>query len=204
MPEAERSPLRPWLQGRSSDCFSQKCETLWTDAGQFQHWTSSTTSTLWKKLVLPMSIHFYAFWSRKTKAIGTNQYGRKRGWVGNTVSLCHTCIYECLIKTEGVRGWGGWTASPIRRTWTWVNSGRWWGTGRPDMLQPVGSQKGRHAWETEQQQRIWCLRVSIWVHSDFPRREGFVTLHLERKEGRGGENRSEGELVRKDNPVIYL
>ena len=32
----------------------------------------------------------------------------------------------------------------------------------------------------------------------------FVTLHLERKEGRGGENRSEGELVRKDNPVIYL
>ena len=31
---------------------------------------------------------------------------------------------------ESVRGWDGWTASPMQWTWTWANSGRWWGTGR--------------------------------------------------------------------------
>ena len=30
---------------------------------------------------------------------------------------------------EGDRGWDGWTASVTPWTWTWANSGRWWGTG---------------------------------------------------------------------------
>ena len=42
---------------------------------------------------------------------------------------------------EGIRGWDGWMASPMQWTWTWANSGRWWGTGRPGMLQSMGSQK---------------------------------------------------------------
>ena len=29
------------------------------------------------------------------------------------------------------RGWDGWMASTTRWTWIWVNSGRWWWTGRP-------------------------------------------------------------------------
>ena len=29
-------------------------------------------------------------------------------------------------------------------TWVWVNSGSWWWTGKPDMLQSVGSQRVRH------------------------------------------------------------
>ena len=32
------------------------------------------------------------------------------------------------------------------------NSGRWWGTGRPGMLQSMGSQSVRYNWVTEQQQ----------------------------------------------------
>ena len=40
----------------------------------------------------------------------------------------------------GCRSRDGWTASPIQWTWTWANSRRWWGTGRPGVLQPVGSQ----------------------------------------------------------------
>ena len=47
---------------------------------------------------------------------------------------------------EGVRGWDGWTASPMQQTWTWANSGRWWGTGRPSMLQSIGLQRVRHDW----------------------------------------------------------
>ena len=33
--------------------------------------------------------------------------------------------------------------------WVWVNSGSWWGTGRPGVLQSMGSQRVRHDWATE-------------------------------------------------------
>ena len=34
-------------------------------------------------------------------------------------------------------------------TWVWVNSGSWWWTGRPGVLQSIGSQRVRHNWATE-------------------------------------------------------
>ena len=37
------------------------------------------------------------------------------------------------------RGWDGWMASLTQWTWVWVNSGSWWWTGRPDVLQSLGS-----------------------------------------------------------------
>ena len=40
-------------------------------------------------------------------------------------------------------------ASLTRRTWVWVNSGSWWWTGRPGMLQFMGSQRVGHDWATE-------------------------------------------------------
>ena len=52
------------------------------------------------------------------------------------------------------RGWDGWMASPTRWTWVWVNSGSWWWTGRPGVLQSMGLQKGRHDWVTEPNWRI--------------------------------------------------
>ena len=33
-------------------------------------------------------------------------------------------------------------------TWVWVNSGSWWGTGRPGVLWFMGSQRVRHDWAT--------------------------------------------------------
>ena len=47
------------------------------------------------------------------------------------------------------RGWDGWIASPTRWTWVWVNSGSWWWTGRPGVLQFLGSQRVGHDWATE-------------------------------------------------------
>ena len=38
------------------------------------------------------------------------------------------------------RGWDGWIASLTQQTWVWVNSQSWWWTGRPGMLQSMGSQ----------------------------------------------------------------
>ena len=46
-------------------------------------------------------------------------------------------------------GWDGWMASPTRWTWVWVNSGSWWWTGRPGVLQFMGSQKVGCDWVTE-------------------------------------------------------
>ena len=47
------------------------------------------------------------------------------------------------------RGWDGWMASPTQWTWVWVSSGSWWGTGRPGVLQSMGSQRVGHDWVTE-------------------------------------------------------
>ena len=44
-----------------------------------------------------------------------------------------------LGKIEGRRkGWDGWMASPTQWTWVWVNSGSWWWSGRPGVLQSMG------------------------------------------------------------------
>ena len=47
------------------------------------------------------------------------------------------------------RGWDGWMASPTQWTWVWVDSGSWWWTGRPSILQFMGSQRVGHDWATE-------------------------------------------------------
>ena len=58
-----------------------------------------------------------------------------------------------LGKIEGGRrrrwGLGGWMASPTQWTWVSVNSGSWWWTERPGVLQSMGSERVRHDWATE-------------------------------------------------------
>ena len=49
----------------------------------------------------------------------------------------------------GGRGWDGWMASLTQWTWVWAGSGRWWRTGKPGMLQSMGSQRIGHDWVTE-------------------------------------------------------
>ena len=53
------------------------------------------------------------------------------------------------------RGWDGWTASPTQWTWVWASSGRWWRTGRPGVLQSMGSQRIGHDLAPEQQAFIY-------------------------------------------------
>ena len=49
----------------------------------------------------------------------------------------------------GDRGWDGWMASLIWWTWVWVSSGSWWWTGKPGVLQSMGSQRAGHDWVPE-------------------------------------------------------
>ena len=56
-----------------------------------------------------------------------------------------------LGKTEGGRRgddreWDGWMASPTWWLWIWVSSGSWRWTGRPGVLQSMGSQRVVHNW----------------------------------------------------------
>ena len=50
-------------------------------------------------------------------------------------------------------------------TWTWENSGRWWWTRRPGVLQSMGLQRAGHDWATEQQQQFdsVCVGAHVWV-----------------------------------------
>jgi len=47
------------------------------------------------------------------------------------------------------RGWDGWMASPTLWTWVWVSSRSWWWTGKPGVLQSMGSQRVGNSWANE-------------------------------------------------------
>ena len=49
----------------------------------------------------------------------------------------------------------------IQWTWVWVNSRSWWWTGRPGVLQSMGSQRVGHDWATELNWTDVCLH-SPW------------------------------------------
>ena len=47
------------------------------------------------------------------------------------------------------RGWDGWMASLTWWTWVWASFGSWWWTGKPEVLQSIGSKRVGHDWATE-------------------------------------------------------
>ena len=69
-------------------------------------------------------------------------------------SYSRMCIYND-IYIHAAPGWAGWMASSTQWTWAWVNSGRWWRTRKPGVLQSLGLQS-QHYLATEQQQQIHC------------------------------------------------
>ena len=60
-------------------------------------------------------------------------------------------------EEKGPREWDGWMASPTQWTWVWVNSWSWWWTGRPDMLQSMGSQRVGHIWLNNWTELNWQI-----------------------------------------------
>ena len=62
----------------------------------------------------------------------------------------HWCWERLRAGGEGDdRGWDDCMASLTQCTWVWVDSESWWWTGRPGMLQFMGSQRVGHDWVTE-------------------------------------------------------
>ena len=57
------------------------------------------------------------------------------------------------------RGWDDWMASLTQWTWVWVNSGSSWWTGRPGMLQSMGSQRV----DTTERLNWTCMKCSLGI-----------------------------------------
>ena len=47
------------------------------------------------------------------------------------------------------REWDDWMASLTLWTWVWASLRSWWWTGKPGVLQSMGSHRVRHGWGTE-------------------------------------------------------
>ena len=87
--------------------------------------------------------------------------GRDGCWSWNSNTLATWCkelnpwkrpwCWEWLkVGGEGDdRAWDGWIASWNWWTWVWASSRSWWRTGKPCMLQSMGSQRVGHNWATE-------------------------------------------------------
>ena len=63
-------------------------------------------------------------------------------------------------EKKGMTGRDGWMASLTQWTWVWAGSGIWWRTGKPGVLQSMGSQRIRHDWAAEQQQQQHLNQIS--------------------------------------------
>ena len=76
------------------------------------------------------------------------------------------CWEILMAGGEGdVRGWDGWMASATRWTWVWASSGSWW-TGKPGMLQSMGSQRVRHDWtDSNIKETHWCTSAYNLIHN---------------------------------------
>ena len=70
------------------------------------------------------------------------------------------------LKTGGERddrGWDCWLASPILWTWVWVGSRSWWWTGKPGVLQFMGSQS--RPWLSDSTELNWTpLKAELANH----------------------------------------
>ena len=56
----------------------------------------------------------------------------------------------------------GWNHQPSW-TWVWASSRRWWRTGKPGVLQSMGSQRAGHSWAPEHQQYIFLLIIILYL-----------------------------------------
>ena len=97
-------------------------------------WTARRSSqSVLKEIIL--NTHWKAWpwtWSSNTLATWSKQPTHwKRPW----------CWERLRAEGEqGDRGWDGWMASPNQWKWAWADTGRWWRTGKPGMLQSMGLQ----------------------------------------------------------------
>ena len=106
----------------------------------------------------------------KEISMNMNWKGWYWSWNSNTLAtwceeLTHWKRPWCWerLKTGGEgdnRGWDSWMASPTRWTRVWASPRSCWWTGKPGLLQFMGSQRVRHDWVTELNWTDWGSKMS--------------------------------------------
>ena len=112
------------------------------------------TSPFWRRSVVGIQWKEW-FWSWNSNTLAT--------WCEELTHLKRPWCWERLrAGVEGDDGgWDGWMASVTQWTWVWVDFRSWWWTGRPSMLQFMGSQRVGHNWATELNWRYSLCEVTI-------------------------------------------
>ena len=105
-------------------------------------WTARSNQSILKEISPEYSLEDWCWnWNSNTLATWCKELTHcKRPW----------CWKRLKAGGEGDdRGWDGWMAQLTQWAWVWINSRSWWWTGRPGVLQSMGSQRVRHDWVTE-------------------------------------------------------
>ena len=81
-------------------------------------------------------------------------------WCEELTYLKTLWCWERLKAEEGDdRGWGGWMASPMQWTWVWANSRKKWRTGKPGVLQFMGSK-----WSDASEWLNWTQNFYVYIY----------------------------------------
>ena len=110
------------------------CFELWCWRRFFRvPWTARRSNQSTLKQIIGM-IHWKDWgWSWNSNILAT--------WCEELTHWKRPWCWERLKAGEGDdRGWDHWMASPTQWTWVWTSSRRWWRTGKPGVLQSMGSQ----------------------------------------------------------------
>ena len=118
-------------------CFCGVGENSWESLGL----QGDPASPSLRKSVLTM--HWKDWWSSwNSNSLAT--------WCEELTHWKRPWCWKRLKAGEGDdRGWDGWMASLTKWTCFGVSSRSWWWTGRPGVLQSMGSQRVGHDWATQ-------------------------------------------------------
>ena len=145
-------------------CWRRLLRTPWT-ARRSNHSTLKEINPEYslEGLMLKLKLHYFGYLMGRTDLL-------ERSW----------CWERLKAGGEGDnRGWDGWMTSLTRWTWVWVKSGSWWWTGKPGMLQFMGSQRVGHAWATELN---WTACLLVYQYSAY---QSSIQITFLKQEGRG-------------------
>ena len=89
-------------------------------------------------------------------------------WCEELTHLKSPWCWERLKAGEGDnRGWDGSMASLTWWTWISVSARSWWWTGKPSVLQSMGSRRVRHDWVTELKLKLNSEECEVIPHCGF-------------------------------------
>ena len=113
----------PWTARISNQSILKVISPEYSLEGLMQGWDSNTLATWWKNWLIG-----------KDPDPGKDWRWEEKGTTKDEISK-------------------GWITSLTQWTWVWVDSGSWWWTRRPGMLQSMGLQRVKHSWATSWRRR---------------------------------------------------